>query len=231
MEKYYKLLPSVDMKVMGVSIQSQKHLPNEGWMYGNSDSYMTIAGEGKINYEPTFPIFGLEKKAKVTDFIFGVNTGTNWLLINQRFLDVLKKFNIDEYQVFNVKVKTKTEELLDYFMLFINYGRDKNYVNWEKTKFRHTTQFWQKDIKALTFQDFEAFKKLNLELYLLKEDIALESLHLKNSEISTDIFRLCGVERGFFVSERVKNELESKKITGIQFIETTELRQPMRKFS
>ncbi len=65
MEKYYKLLPSVDMKVMGVSIQSQKHLPNEGWMYWNLDSYITVAEEGKINYEPTFPIFGLEKKLKL----------------------------------------------------------------------------------------------------------------------------------------------------------------------
>ncbi len=86
----------------------------------------------------------------------------------------------------------------------------------------------QKDIKALTFQDFEAFKKLNLELYLINEDIALDSLHLKNSEISTDIFRLCGVDSGFFISERLKKKLESEKITGIQFIETTELRQPMR---
>lgn len=227
MKKYYKLLPSLDMKVVGVSIQSQKYLPNESWMYWDLDSFINVGQERVINFEPKFPIFSLDKKAKITDFIYDINTGVSWLLINKRFLDIIKNFKVEEYQFYKVKVRTKTGEVLDYFMIFLNHTRDKSYISWENTRFRQTTRFMQEDIKVLNFQNFEEFDKLKRNLYETNEEIALEYLHLKNSEISSDLFRLRWVDSGFFISENLKNELESQKITGIRFVEVSVLRQPM----
>ena len=157
----------------------------------------------------------------------------NLILISPKFLSLLQKYKIDDYQTFKVKIKTK-DGLQDYF-LFYMYApeREAEFVNWEETTFRIKPYLGEYETdQIIKFKDKQGYERLDRELFNKKpkqdQELYLTNLKLKNELIDKDVFRFGGISLNFFVSKTLKEEIEKQGITGIRFAEADGLRKPYR---
>jgi|GEM_PF-1681191 len=214
-----------------VSHQIEMSSVQENYDYTHSNSYRKTYFDKKINYEVIFPIFELVRGAKLTDLMNYSGGGSySCIIISLKFLSILKKFKIDDYQTFEIKIRTSSG-LKDYIMFFMYaLERDQKYIDWTQTTFRIKPYMGEleKD-QLIKIENYESFWKFRMELFNKPkqvEEIKLTNLELKKEIIIEDMFKFSGTSSGFFVSEALKNEIEKQDITGIRFRDADGLREP-----
>ncbi|MBN8682051.1 MAG: hypothetical protein J0L99_05345 [Chitinophagales bacterium] len=174
-----------------------------------------------FDFEPEFPKMELDKNAIPTDLL-SVRNLSEYLIVSERFLDVIKEYNTGTYQVFQRDLNTPKGNI-PYFILYFPYWQDDTIVDWSASKF----QFSPKDQRP----DFWA-KSENSEAYLkiLEQIQSIQSRHLvsKLSEPPFDLFRMRAI-REFschYISENMRQVFEDNCLTGINFLKETEFFTP-----
>lgn len=136
--------------------------------------------------------------------------------------DVVQQFEVDEWQAYSAEV-TRGNTIHPYHLVHFPWSRNRDYIDWERSVFGHTTQFGQELIRAVQFPNYEAFYAYKKPLFKKKERIGVEALFLKEEAIDKDIFRLLFISSGVYVSERLKDSLQKEGVTGCRFIPLEEL--------
>ncbi|MBI2730974.1 MAG: hypothetical protein HYX40_09525 [Sphingobacteriales bacterium] len=166
-----------------------------------------------------FPVQLMTKKSKLTDLIsFATNTSYG-LFISKKLSEIIKPHVKDNAQTFPVQV-LKNDVLIDYVLLHFHHFSFENidYAHTEIWKMKNT---WEK-AEPLKIQGEQELLKA-FDSYTYPEGVEIEQLSFKE-DLNVHCFSLfylfCG--RGYFVSEYLREKIETAGCTGIRFLEVNE---------
>lgn len=214
--KYYKISESSDLNVIGNTYPQIEEAEYTCDPF-EDEKFIENIGHKKINFIPKLPVGKLHKKAKLTDFLSAVPNGyTRRLVISNKLKDILP--NKGNYQLFSTKIKLNKNNIIDYWLLNpINF--DYNNVDYLKSEYYLITDYFSKgeklDIrsKEVLLEESKRVDNLGYPYQLIIEKIVL------NNNNNNEFIIIDNTKEGisYFVSENLKEIIETEKITGINF--------------
>jgi hypothetical protein len=220
--KYYNLKSSSKVKEVGKIPQSQDCI------IGDLRQDF-IPWEGKIDFNFKLPEPSLVKKAKQTSYISVVAIHSyRFLVIDDILLAFLKNYNIGNHQNWKINTWYDKKELIEKYNLFLlNDTKQDKYIDFSKSEFySKKLGDWdnssvQKPVFVKDYDEYLFQKELlrKDKLMLLHKNVTLDL-----SKANEDMFRFFNAPPGgYFVSERLKNDMEKNGFTGMEFTEVSEL--------
>lgn len=223
--KYYSLKYSSDTKEIGRRFpQSIKFMTRMGSIQEDG-----IGQFGPINEKKfVVPDIELSKSAKLTSLISSAGVGgARFLIMTKDLLSTLQEFNLGPHQFWPIDVWWKGNKLEDYFLFHLSYPSNDEWIDFSKTIFH---------LKVNGTDEVVDSKRVNniSELWnLLHTPVdgkilipTLKDLFIHPNKTSNDLVRITfwshGIN-GYFVSDRLKEEIEKRKLTGMHFIPLKEV--------
>lgn len=214
--KFYRIRHSMDVKITGKIPQIKETLYPTDVM--NNSKFIGNIHFSKIDILPEVANPILYPKAKLTDLLESSGQYSLILLISGKFKIILEKYREDGIQFFQNTVFQNGVEYSDYWVLNIYI------INNELIDYRNSNVILRKKKKeGGTCPTLISVKDIfNFEMEITKAQVNLESLYIKNlvlKNTTEDFFMLRYVEGGvgYFVSEKLKKEIEEAGCTGIEF--------------
>ena len=210
---FYRIEPTLDETITGIDdAQSSSAIyPINIW----DPIYINQWGNTLIPDYVVLPIPKIKTKAKLTDLMSVYFTGSSYrLTISSRLKEILEKNGHGNIQFIPITIYYKKKYLSDYWLTNILSFDNENGVN-----YKHSLIFERNgENKIITINNFEDFIKKQNEL-IWPNNLFVEKLVL-NKIIDE---KACTIERvrggaGYFVSEKLKQEIESAGCTGIEFL-------------
>lgn len=219
--KYYRLYHTNNEKIVGKYEQVMEGIYNfnvkDEYFIGNIKWHLK-----KIEFIPLVPDLILWKKAKITDMISVSIMGTHGgLVISDKLKNILQKNNYKDVQFFPIGIYKNDSNIGNYwFMRFYKVSLENiNFNNSEVWEYEHTFH----KIAEHKVSSKEEFLSLSNSL-VYPRTIHILTVALQ-SNISDDSFALNFIMRGgigYFVSEKLKKEIEKANCTGIIFKDINE---------
>ena len=217
--KTFRIRNSVDPKIIGQKFPQVKDVKGNFNVQspdyiGNSLFYLN-----NIDINPVLPELILWNGSKVTDLISSSFIGTSSSLIcSDRLKEILDKPALQCIQFFSIKIHHKERIYANYWFLHPTKGNNE-LIDFNASEIWEEKSFLK--IKRREFPNHEAFNK---EVKELKYPYTLNIVGYKLKSTLPDFFVLTSIDGGvgFFVSEKIKNEIEKVGCTGIVFTEPNE---------
>lgn len=159
-------------------------------------------------------LFQLEPKAKLTDVLSQANISVYGLLVNKKLKDLLKKFNLIQHHYYKCLIKDHKGIIHDYYWMHIYDNSIIDKIEYAKSKFYlRESGFREKDIELNSFEDY----KNKMEALGIHYTVSADKLVLSSKfDNSLDLFNVpLFTKKKIIISEKLKEELLSQKITGI----------------
>jgi hypothetical protein len=210
---FYRIEPTLDETITGIDdAQSSSAIyPINIW----DPIYINQWGHTLIPDYVVLPIPKIKTKAKLTDLMSVYFTGSSYrLTISSRLKAILEKNGHGNIQFIPITIYYKKKYLSDYWLTNILSFDNENGVN-----YKHSLIFERNgENKIITINNFEDFRKKQNEL-IWPNNLFIEKL-VFNKIIDEEV---CTIERvrggaGYFVSEKLKQEIELAGCTGIEFL-------------
>jgi hypothetical protein len=212
---FYRIEPTLDEKVTGIDdVQASSAIyPVNIW----DPIYINQWGHTLIPDYVVLPIPKIKTKAKLIDLMSVYFTGSSYrLTISSRLKAILEKNSHGNIQFIPITIYYKKKYLSDYWLTNILSFDNEKVINYSQSlifECHFTTE-----IKMITIKDYKDFKQNEIKLEW-PNNLFIEKVVFK-SKVEQDF---CTVERvsggaGYFVSEKLKQEIESAGCTGIKFL-------------
>jgi len=219
MDRFYILDHSLEENIIGDDYpQCTGVLKDYNNDFKNSLSLYYFAHQKgkKINYKPDLSAIKIGRKTRLTDCISCSLGPGNDLVISYKFKNLLKNFKTSPLQLFNCVLNRK-EEQFNYWWVHYIYTLEKE-VNYHKSTFRHSNEKLQAKLKSVkSYEDYRSFYD-NDDTYGL---VRASTTVIDTSPL--DFFIVGQFNQKHYVSQRMKDELEIKGISGITFKEATDI--------
>lgn len=222
--RYYSIQNSGDLKIIGKYPQTKSI--NYNCHIWDEPKFIEHVHFTKIDFEPIIANAILHPKSKKTDLI---NTNSamgfsNKLLISGKLKKILLDNRNSGMQFFRAPIIQNNRFEDDYWILNM-YLFNNEYIDFAKSMVIHEKKAEDyrisfKTIKEQIYCDnFEDFETTRLAIWSSKEEsIYIETLVLYLENIKEDFFTIRYVfGKLFFVSEKLKKEIEDAGCTGIEF--------------
>jgi hypothetical protein len=213
--KYYKLSTiGVDRAIVGISPQTTTG--NHGEI-----SLGKIPYEGEIDFEFKLPVVILEDNAKLTSLISSTWIPYSFLLVDDELLSYLINLKVGKYQTWKIKVIQSGIIYENYNLFTLNFPKDNEYINFKKCDYYQGNlkdyKYVGKSIDITSYDNFKnTFEVVRKSGYWLKP----RKIHVNLKNAVEDIFRLViDPVSSYYVSEKVRKEMEELKFTGFVFKE------------
>ena len=216
--KYFAIETSLNEKILG------KYPPVKGFIHHcNVDEEQNFIDKfifEKIEVQPILSNVVLYANAKQTDLIdvlgsVGFNFG---YLISDKFKQILDQFNCYGFQFFKTSIFQNDTQFNNYWQAKI-YDFPYQYINFSKTNISIKNTLTREIVKeSIKINDIKDFQK-KIETLEFPLSIFISNISFIDG-MDLDFFNIRFFRDGGFkgmVSERLKNELEKHKITGIEF--------------
>jgi len=183
-----------------------------------------VPSEGSIPSGTLFPKFSLSSRGKLTDFTFDASLSSyKYLLVSERLLNLSKSFLIDDFQVFDCPIKTRSG-FKPYYVLYLCNDR-ADFINWEDSIFEKRPKAidWKQagiDKKMPENNEFEVINGLTEEAYQklkFANLIRKEKFGIYWDKLPFDLVRVKWPSGKILVSENLKAAIESSGMTGMRF--------------
>lgn len=225
--KYFKINFTLSSKVRGNDyfIKDYKlKIPQTGQMYWEIPEFIGNVYNERIDFEPYLLDIELFANSKVNDLIMDGGPISSKLVMSNKLKNILEGYRKTGIQFFNINIVKKNENYNDYWLLNI-YEFNSEFIDFanciiiyeRKTKDYEITYQTEKVILGInSLEEFENHIKRTKEKL---EITIIEKLALKEDIINEDFFALRYVSggTGYYVSEKLKNEIESAGCIGIEF--------------
>ena len=230
---------STDPKVIGPKYPQCEEMCGE-YYYPAPWSVWKIPSEGELKVLPKVDCFELKYHAKVTDLISAIQlSAPSVMLLSERFYNLLMNFNCMCSVVFESKVMHRKKAYPYRFLYFPE--QHVHFIDFKKSRFYigDAGRTWRYNISISSFEEYKkeqgkreqqndiARKKVGEKM----EIITLLELHLDESKIDKDLFRLRGPMLAFIVSQRLKDAIESQGLTGMKFTPAQGFKRHVMDFS
>jgi hypothetical protein len=215
--RYFRIEGSLNTKIMG-------HLPQTKDVIHHCDVWETATfidniGYKKINFLPIVSNLVLFPKAKTTDLLDGGGIGFSLkFVMSAKLKNILEKYSENRFQFFECPIFHKNIEYKEYYI--INpYKIDMEFIDYGKSEIFLMKNTFDKEEKLNIFTHDEFVKKkkeiddrgypysIYIDRFIISENIVENFFALENIEGG----------RGYFVSEKLKQEIEVARCTGIEF--------------
>ncbi|WP_438966705.1 imm11 family protein [Flavobacterium sp.] len=224
--KYYKLNFSLSKKIRGNNEYVKKYclkIPNDK-MYWEEPIFIGNIRNEKIDFHPYLLDIELFQNSIVNDLIMDGGPISTKLIISGRLKSILEDYRKNGMQFFNINILKKNVVFSDYWILNM-YVFNQELIDFSKCKIIYRKK---DDDFEVTFSaknvviEVNNIKEFNDYIENAKEKletITIEELSLTNN-ISEDFFILKYVFGGvgYYVSEKLKQEIEDSGCTGIEFM-------------
>lgn len=225
--KYYRLNFSLSTKVRGNNEYVKKYslkIPNDK-MYWEEPKFIGSVRNEKIEFQPYLLDIELFPNSKINDLIMDGGPISTKLIISGKLKSILEDYRKTKtgMQFFNINILKKHEVFSDYWILnmyefnqeFIDFSKCKIIYRKKDDDFEVTFSAKNVEIEVNNIKEFNDYTEKAKEKL---ETITIEKLSLKNN-ISEDFFILKYVFGGvgYYVSEKLKQEIEDASCTGIEF--------------
>lgn len=224
--RYYKLTGSIEIDEIGYYPQDDGKIidiASLGGIFGDS----SLGAFGEIDKIEKLPELYLAPKAKATSYIKNTALSSWFLILKSDFIHFLKDFEISNYQFWQVNVHYKKQILTDYSLFHLSYPSQEKFVDFSNCNFFigniKDRQYKGDDIKIVDYIDY-----LNKRDAISKEGLLLKCNHLvfNIKDVKKDLIRLIQtpiIGGGYFVSEHLKEAIEARGFTGMNFKEISQL--------
>lgn len=211
--KYYKL--DFDIKKRP-NYFSQSETMKSPYNYEASDSVWKIPFYGKLVHKPNLDTILLQYIGKRSDMILSVAISyMSGLILSPQLYDIISKFNLDDHETFPATVEHHRKIYPYIFLHFIGDGN--RFIDFEKSSFHIAgTPTGNKPVNIRSYDELleqEAIAANSIP----KTRVVAQPLILQESNIDVDFFRIYGPQYAYYISERVKLEVEKQEIVGIRF--------------
>jgi hypothetical protein len=152
--------------------------------------------------------FELEDSAKLSDMVSPSNISAVGILCNSKMLNVLNKFNIHEFRIFDAELYFKGEKH-NYFWIHLICKDVDQIIDYKKSKFNLSKYRLEvgEEVNFLSSKEAKKIKHEN-DSYLLPTKIVLK----ENQNL--DLFFL-PITYDIIISDDLKREIEKNKLIGI----------------
>ncbi len=160
------------------------------------------------------PIPILQKRAKLTDLISGSAAKTvGQHIISDRLKKILESDLSAPLQFFPMPVVFKEEKIGGYWLLYM-YDTDMHCIDFPNSILLNGAGDLKQVLKISNFQEYSAFMQtLSIPYRLQFRQLAIQP----NCDRDVLVIRWVSGGLGLFVSETLKNKIESEGITGVRF--------------
>lgn len=217
MMKYYSIQNCLNEELMGKIPQIKEFIhPNN--IESNHHAIDNFIFE-KIEIQPVLSNIVLYTNAKQTDFIntYG-NVGFGFgNIISDKFKLILEKFNHYGFQFFETYIVQKNQKIDNYWQTNI-YDFPYQFIDFKNTIISLKDSITRKVVSEPSYinslEDFQILiNSLEFPISIYLSDISFN----ENMDLDFFVLRYTEATTNGIVSERLKNELEKNKITGIEF--------------
>lgn len=217
--KYYRISDLIDLKIIGNYPQIENVKCNCDPL--EDPLFIDNIGYRKVDFIPKTPIGILNERVKLTDSLTSPAMGyTNKLIISTEFKNTLLQFESDNFQLFESEIEIHKAGKVYYWVLNpINFNYEN--IDYNKSEIFLITSYFSKGeiLNIKSSQDLikeqEKINDLGYPYQLHIEKLILNSNNNKDFVIIDNVKG--GI--GYFVSEKLKTEIERKGLTGILFVE------------
>ena len=176
----------------------------------------------EIDFDPIVPEIVLFDDSKLTDLIEKIMVVSLKLLVSEKLKSLIQLYRTEGVQFFRNRVFHNELEYNNYWFLH-TYCFNEDYIDFnrstivlEKKADDYETSFMTSNVEVNieSIEDFEILKTSSQKKF--------ETLYIKNlffKDVDENFFAIRYVEGGigYFVSEKLKNEIEEAGCTGIEF--------------
>ena len=215
--RYFRIRHSLDRKVLGhdSQVKEVKHNCNV-W---DEPKFIDRIRFTKVDFTPIVSNPVLYAKSKRTDLIKWVGVGFGLkLLISGKLKMILEQYGKQVFQRFQCSVFHKGIEYKDYWIMNA-FEVNNEFIDYSKSDVFLIKQPRRK-VRELNVENYSDFQR---EMKQVKEmgypfNVSIKRFSLSEN-IEKDFFLLRRIEGGvgYFVSERLKQEIEQAGCTGIEF--------------
>lgn len=167
------------------------------------------------SFTPTLK-FELVKKAKLTDVVSQAAISAMGFIISEKLkgiIDSLKQTNLKTYPL-TIEEKNRKE---NYFWLHIKSLDISNLIDYSSSSFFYTKyELKQDNIKINSYDHYRKLSKENGMMW----GVGMDKVKLSDKfSQSLELFHLSPFDRSVYISQRLKNILLDKNITGLEINE------------
>lgn len=220
--KFYRLSYSIDKKVIGRA-EGEKSCIFNGDRF-KEDSFANQGLFGPVVGNPALPMPVMHKSVKMTDFIRLVPMKPEYLVITEKFLDFLIPYFNTSYQTWKISIK-KGDVEYEYYILHLDFPKS-DFINYNFSKFSfferdEERNYVKLDNEIKIFSDIDLLEKMGKYPPIGIRTPFLRTVKFTiNSNIKEDFFRSStNGMTGYYVSEKLKQEIENQGFTGMDFVE------------
>lgn len=226
--KYYRISDSIDVKEIGHDPQVQK-TTWDGRPYDNG-AFGTQGLFSAVHNNPAIPSIEFYKSAKTTSMISMEIIGVNlYLIIQENFLNFLMSYSESAFQTWKIQAKKKDLNY-DYYIFFLDNPKS-DFINYEQSIFRlvkydekYNKIDLNKKIDVISDEDCIEKTRKYPSIGVEKPFLDAKKVVVNISKIKEHFFRSSYNEMaGYYVSEKLKNEIEKQGFTGMRFQELNEI--------
>jgi len=224
--KYFKLTEAIDNKIIGRYPQGETSK-----IVGNLNDFYWNKLNGKdIDIVLPHPI--IVDKAKTTDYISVVPINSlAFLILKLDLCSLIENSNIKKFQKWNIKVDHKKKTLGDYQLFWLIESSENEVVQYTISDF-FIGKLGDRRYKgnSISISSSENYFKINRELMNNKLILKCNELVLDFSVSNNDLIKLTNAPfaNGYYVSEKLKYDIESQGYTGINFMETSKINSKVK---
>lgn len=225
--KYYIVKESLDKKIVG-SDYPQVYKFIKGYNENAPHALFSLYEykESFPDYMPELDGLMLAGYAKLTDFVSSSFSGFLYI-VSERTKNIFEQYHLCPHRFYPLGLY-KRRMKYDYFLLQTILPDYINYVDFEKSSFVEYDLYRGKTFGSVSlsskkelFQEREKLKKSEnkKDLTIWGKDIVMNPLFDKE----LDFFQICWIDANLYISERLKNAVESAGLTGWNFVPATHL--------
>ncbi len=222
--RYYTIQYSNNLKIIGKYPQTKSIKYNcHVW---DDPRFIEHVHFEKIDFEPITANAILQLKSKQTDLI-NTNSSIGFskkLLVSEKLKTILLKNRATGLQFFRAPIIQNNLIIEDYWILnmyefnndYVDISKSKVFYNKKAVDYKLSFNTIKEQIYFDTFQQFEQKK---IQLWSDNEEIIIiEKINLHAESIKEDFFMIDHIfGKLFFISERLKQEIEETGCSGIEF--------------
>lgn len=219
MSDFFVMTESIDSKVIGPEFpQCSDFLRDYDNTLDNSKSLFSFSyyKGRRSDITPDLTAIKANARTKMTDLLSCPLGPGNDLVISSRFYELLNDFKKSEIQFFDCVVNQKDNK---YNYKWVHFIFDlESYVDYSKSIFFHPDKSKRNELfKIRSYSDFKLFYEKDYTHGLVKS----KKLYIEHEQL--DFFLVGRFDQKCYVSERLKQKVESMNLTGIEFIKSHEI--------
>lgn len=217
--KYYSIGQSNEIEVIGHYPQTER-TSQSGFHVDAFNSERNVKPNEFPEFEPNYGI-DIHPNAIETDLLDKTVCLEFGMVVNEKLKLVLEEYNLPPHRFYSIETFNSSNQ---YFWFHYITDFDK-YIDFENTIIERFNIFDLEVIEELKFENFADLTSQKKRSVLeIGKPLRYNTISLIKGFPDYDLFEVNGAQNFTLISQRLKDRLESEKITGFEYLEFNKIK-------